>query len=30
MPTSMDMRQWTAKNGFWITSQDYVDVQITE
>jgi hypothetical protein len=29
LPTSMDLRQWAGKNGFWLTSQDYVDVMIT-
>jgi hypothetical protein len=29
LPTSMDFRQWAGKSGFWLTSQDYVDVMIT-
>jgi hypothetical protein len=30
LPTSMDLRQWAGKNGFWLTSEDYVDVMITD
>lgn len=29
LPTSMDMRDWTGKDGFWATCQDFVDVMIT-
>lgn len=29
LPTTMDLRQWVGKNGFWVTSQDYIDVTIT-
>jgi len=29
LPTSMDLRQWAGKNGFWVTCQDYVDVLVT-
>lgn len=29
LPTSMDLRSWANKSGFWVTSQDYIDVMIT-
>ena len=29
LPSTMDLRQWAGKNGFWVTSQDYIDVMIT-
>lgn len=29
LPTSMDLREWAGKSGFWVTSQDYIDVMIT-
>lgn len=28
-PASTDLRSWTGKNGFWVTTQDYVDVSVT-
>ena len=30
LPSSMDLRQWAGKNGFWVTSQDYIDVMVTD
>lgn len=29
LPSTMDLRQWPGKNGFWVTSQDFIDVRIT-
>lgn len=29
LPSTMDLRQWVDKNGFWVTCQDYIDVMIT-
>lgn len=29
LPSTMDLRQWAGKSGFWVTCQDYVDVMIT-
>lgn len=29
MPTSIDMRDWVGKSGFWVSSEDNVDVLIT-
>jgi hypothetical protein len=29
LPTSMDLRSWAGKSGFWVSCQDYVDVMIT-
>lgn len=29
IPTSLDLRQWPGMNGFWVSCQDHVDVQIT-
>jgi hypothetical protein len=29
LPSTMDLRQWAGKRGFWVTSQDYLDVLIT-
>jgi hypothetical protein len=29
LPSTMDLSQWAGKGGFWVTSQDYLDVMIT-
>lgn len=30
LPTSMDLRDWVGKSGFWATCQDFVDVIVTD
>ena len=30
LPTTIDLRQWAGKSGFWVTCQDFVDVMITD